>query len=234
MRPGKTVARYAEPCENALKSLDDFLPEKLNLISKRGLPGSYRASLPGISGQPSASWSLHFDPAHQRLIDDRSELDHKLPAGIGVRGELPDDGLVLGPGGREDVERTQHLRAVDSHVERPRTRRGEEGFGKMQPRRVAGARRKPGNRVGEVPNAGCLVYGHGRGISYAGQIDSIRVADGAAAYELHVGNKRTHRRTAGIDLHTSGCHGLRGGAGLVRRPGCASRIGRFQQVEERG
>ena len=62
---------------------------------------------------------LDFDPAEQGLVDRRCELDDVLAAGIRFHRELLDDGFVLCSRGREDIESTQHLRAVDGYVELP-------------------------------------------------------------------------------------------------------------------
>src|SRR5580704_272902 len=74
---------------------------------------------------------LHLDPAEQGLVDDRCELNDVLAAGIGIHGELLDDGLILSPRRREDIEIAQYLRAVDSHVEFPSAGGVEVSFGEM-------------------------------------------------------------------------------------------------------
>src|SRR5205823_12332025 len=73
---------------------------------------------------PNLSWLsllLNLHPTGQCLVDDRSDLDHVLAAGVGVFRELLDHRFVLRAGGREDIEVRQDLRAVDAHVKRPGT-----------------------------------------------------------------------------------------------------------------
>src|SRR6266852_8279097 len=96
---------------------------------------------------------LNLYTAHQRLVDDRRELDDVLAAGVGGAGECLDVRLVLGPRGRVDVEVGQHLRTVQRDVEGSRSDCREVRLAEMQSDRMAGPRGEARNRVGEVVHA---------------------------------------------------------------------------------
>src|SRR5437016_2157681 len=141
---------------------------------------AYLRPNPSVSMNPYR-WLLDLDPTQQRLIHHFGELDHILTARVRVHRELLDDGLVLRSRRREDIEVAQYLRAVDAQLEGARTGRAEESFSKVQPHRVARSCSKAGNRIGEVPHPGRLVYGHGSGIGNAAQINGVGVVNRAAA-----------------------------------------------------
>src|SRR4051812_30904580 len=79
---------------------------------------------------PAPSAAGDRDAADLRVIRATAagELDDHLAARVGSGVECPGDGAVGTARGPEDVERGQHGRAVDDHVERPLTGGGPEAL----------------------------------------------------------------------------------------------------------
>src|SRR5260370_1031609 len=113
---------------------------------------------------------LNFNSADEGLVGDGGKDEVDLAAGVGGGGELPDHRFVHRAGRRENVEVSEHLRAIDRDVEDTLTGCCQERFSKVQAHGMGGSCGKAWKRVAKVAEAARLVDGHRSRISHTGGI----------------------------------------------------------------
>src|SRR5260370_7909821 len=96
---------------------------------------------------------LNFNSADEGLVGDGGKDEVDLAAGVGGGGELPDHRFVHRAGRRENVEVSEHLRAIDRDVEDTLTGCCPKLFRKMQPHGMARSGAKAWKRVGKLADA---------------------------------------------------------------------------------
>lgn len=105
-----------------------------------------------------------FNPHKQRLVGSSvGEGDYDLAAAVCGGGKLFHQGRIL-PDGCEDVEVTQHGRAVDGNIEDTTSLRAEIGLREVKQDGVLSSGRQARNRVGKDPRSPMLIHSHGCGV----------------------------------------------------------------------